>query len=136
MDWEKDWGSINKESYCEHTVPVIHGWIRLNPGQVLMHDNAPGHAASYTVQELRERGVTVIYWPPFSPDLNPIETIWNKMKDYIENHFPEKMSYDRLRAAVKEAWESVESEVFEDLIKEMQDRCQAVIDANGMHTKY
>jgi len=26
--WEKEWGSINKESYCEHIVPLIHGWIR------------------------------------------------------------------------------------------------------------
>lgn len=34
--WEKDWGKINQESYCAHTVPVIHGQMRMNPGLVLM----------------------------------------------------------------------------------------------------
>ena len=27
--WEKDWGSINQESYCQHTVPIIHGYLEL-----------------------------------------------------------------------------------------------------------
>jgi transposase len=88
-----------------------------------MYDNALGHATSYIMEELRERGITIIYWPPFLLDLNPIETIWNQMKDYIGNHFPEKISYDRLREAVKEAWESIGKEVFEDLIKEIGERC-------------
>ncbi|KAF1979082.1 hypothetical protein BU23DRAFT_448577, partial [Bimuria novae-zelandiae CBS 107.79] len=29
--WEKEWKSINKESYCERVVPLVHGWLRLNP---------------------------------------------------------------------------------------------------------
>jgi len=40
---------------------------------VLMQDGAPGHAAADTQADLKERGITVIFWPPFSPDLNPIE---------------------------------------------------------------
>jgi transposase len=75
----------------------------LKPGQVLIQDNAPGHAASSTIEDLRARGIIVIFWPAFSLDLNPIKTVWNKMKDYIGLHFPEKLSYDRLREAVKEA---------------------------------
>ena len=79
--WEKDWGKINKQSYSEHVVPVIHGWIRMNPELFFMQDNAPGHAAEYTIQELKDRGIPVIEWPPYSPDLNPIEVVWNIMKD-------------------------------------------------------
>ncbi len=134
--WEKDWGKINKESYCAHTVPIVHGWCTLNDGQVFMQDGAPGHSAQFTRDELYSRGIRVIFWPPYSPDLNPIETIWCIMKDYLAAHFPEKMSYDRLREAVKEAWEAIKSDVFFDLLATMHDRCQAVIDANGMHTKY
>ncbi|KAF2176441.1 hypothetical protein K469DRAFT_760358, partial [Zopfia rhizophila CBS 207.26] len=40
--WEKDWGSINKQSYCEKIVPLIHGWLRLRPGLQLMQDGAAG----------------------------------------------------------------------------------------------
>ena len=53
----------------------------MNPELFFMQDNAPGHAAEYTIQELKDRGIPVIEWPPYSPDLNPIEVVWNIMKD-------------------------------------------------------
>jgi transposase len=40
-----------------------------------MQDGAPSHAAGVTKDELRERGIITIYWPPYSPDLNLIKTI-------------------------------------------------------------
>ena len=46
------------------------------------------------------------------------------------------MSYDRLRVAVKEAWEKVGEAELEALINSMKERCQAVIDARGYFTKY
>lgn len=60
------------------------------------------------------------------------------MKDYIEKHYPneEKMSYDRLRAVVLEAWHSVGEDSLRELIREMPRRYQAVIDANGMHIPF
>jgi len=134
--WEKDWGSITGESYRQHTVPVIAGWVTLHPYLLLMQDNAPGHAASETRQDLQERGVRIIFWPAFSPDLNPIETVWNRMKDYIETHFPEKMSYDALRAAVKEAWNAIGEDLLRELIMSMPARCAAVIAANGLHIPF
>ncbi len=101
-----------------------------------MQDNAPGHAAEYTRDELVERAIRLSNWPPYSPDFNPIENLWCWMKDYLQAHFPEKMSYDRLRAAVQEAWESIPIEKFNELIDSMGARCQAVIDAEGGHTKF
>jgi len=101
-----------------------------------MQDGAPGHAAGDTRTELRERSIEVIHWPAFSPDLNPIEQVWHIMKNYLPDNFPEHMSYDRLREAVKEAWANVGPHEFRELVESMQARCQAVIDANGLFTKY
>ena len=101
-----------------------------------MQDGAPGHSAAFTRQELQERGIQLIFWPAYSPDLNPIEMVWNKMKDWIQDNYPDKLSYDRLRAAVREAWERVPDTYLNDLIESMGNRCQAVIDAKGMHTRY
>ena len=68
-----------------------------------MQDRVPSHAAADTRKDLKERGVIVIYWPPFSPDLNPIEKVWHIMKNYLQDHYPKNMSYDQLRTAVKDA---------------------------------
>jgi transposase len=42
---------------------------------VLIQDGAPGYAAADTKENLRKRGIIVIFWPPFSPDLNLIKKI-------------------------------------------------------------
>jgi len=58
------------------------------------------------------------------------------MKNYLQDNFPENMSDDRLREAVKEAWANVGPLELRELVESMPARCQAVIDANGLFTKY
>ena len=92
----------------EHTVPVIESFIHDNPGLLLMQDHAPGHAVKYTIDELESRNIQLILWPPYSPDLNPIETVWNTMKDWIQtNYLKNKLSYKVLRKAVIDSWETI-----------------------------
>lgn len=105
-----------------------------------MHDGASPHTAAYTSQDLLERGIYRISWSAFSPDLNPIEALWNKMKDYIALHHPglprgKQRSYEALRGIVQEAWDSIPLDLLERLIDSMPDRCQAVTEAQGSHTK-
>lgn len=139
--WEKEWGSINAEEYCQKIVPLIDGMINMRPWLSVMQDNAPPHAADRTMEEMRDRLITPIPWPSNSPDLNPIEAVWDRMKDYIQHNYPSlsngrKRSPDKLRLIVKEAWDSVPSEYFLKLIKTMPARCKAVIDADGGPTRY
>jgi hypothetical protein len=58
------------------------------------------------------------------------------MKDYIQEHFGEKLGYPALRLTVKEAWEAIEPSYLAELLGKMRERCQAVIDARGMHIKW
>jgi hypothetical protein len=135
--WEKDWGTIGSVSYRQHIVPLVHGWIRMYPNLVFMQDNASGHAAADTIEDLRERGIITVEWPPFSPDLNPIETVWNWMKDWIQSHYGHlTCSYNRLREIVQEAWNTITPDQLDELVSTMQQRCQDVIDAEGGPTKW
>jgi len=40
-----------------------------------MQDGAPGYWTQTTIKEFSRRGVTILKWPPYSPDLNPIEAL-------------------------------------------------------------
>jgi transposase len=48
-----------------------------------MQDNAPAHAAKETKQLLADLAINRFEWPPYSPDLNPIETLWKYMKNFL-----------------------------------------------------
>jgi transposase len=135
--WEKDWETINEGSYTGIIVPKVQEILLQYPDLSFQQDNAKGHSSSFAKQVLASIGIYPIFWPAFSPDLNPIETIWNDMKEYIQVQYPKyHRSYKRLRAAVQEAWESITIERIRELIREMPERCQAVIDARGGPTKY
>ena len=82
-------------------------------------------------------------WPPYSPDLNPIENLWAIMKAEIYKLHPELKFVDdteeTLRAlieAAKEAWNSIEDRILYNLSVTMPHRVQAVINAKGWYTKY
>ena len=59
------------------------------------------------------------------------------MKNWIQKYYPDyHASYPRLRAAVNAAWAAVGVDELDKLVKSMPQRCQAVIDANGLQTPY
>jgi len=135
--WEKDWETINEGSYCGIILPIIQEIIQQYPDLLFQQDNAKGHSSAFTKSVFAAINIQPIFWPANSPDLNPIETIWDIIKDYIQEKYPEyHRSYKRLREAVQEAWESITPATITELIRSMGDRCIEVILADGGHTKY
>lgn len=103
-----------------------------------MQDNASSHAGRRTQEVLRQLGIHPIFWPAFSPDLNPIESLWDLIKDWITGKYimEDLKNYKTLRKALSEAWQSIGQAQLDHLIESMPARCAAVIAAKGEHTKY
>lgn len=56
----------------------------LKPGQVVIMDNAAFHKSPKIKQLIENAGCSLVYLPPYSPDLNPIENYWAVLKTYIK----------------------------------------------------
>ena len=48
-----------------------------------MQDGASSHTAAETLRDFAKRGIRVIFWPLYSPNLNPIKMVWDNMKNWI-----------------------------------------------------
>ncbi|KAI0997312.1 hypothetical protein K3495_g10874 [Podosphaera aphanis] len=120
----------------------MHGMVSMRQDLQLMQDNAPSHKATQTMRELSERKICPIEWPPYSPDLNPIENVWNMMKSYLQFKYPDlgegrQQSQDELRDIVKESWDwAVDENDLERLIESMPRRIRYMYEAGGGYTKY
>jgi hypothetical protein len=59
------------------------------------------------------------------------------MKDWIQDQYDDNLrGSNQLREAINAAWNAVPKSFLSELIESMPARCQAVIDANGSHTRY
>jgi transposase len=53
---------------------------QLKPGQIVVMDNLSAHKRSNVIEAIEAVGCEVWFLPPYSPDLNPIESMWSKVK--------------------------------------------------------
>lgn len=69
--------------------PAFAAYIRhvlvpeLEPGTVVILDNLATHRNKEAARAMREAGCWFLYWPPYSPDLNPIEQAFSKLKAHL-----------------------------------------------------
>lgn len=97
-------------------------------------DNAPCHNALPVRNWLQQEGVNVMAWPPQSPDLNPIETMWGQIKRAVgRRNFDSKQA---LWEAVADEWNKITMDQRIKLVESMPRRCKEVLKQNGMATKY
>ena len=141
-DFESKKMGYSANSYLDVLEQNLVDWYK--PGQIFMQDNATIHTAYKVRLWFEEHGVEVMEWPPYSPDLNPIEHLWYRLKELVYTHHPELMEVggndDKVRTeltkAMLDVWPKVEDELKHDLIDSMTTRINAVLDAEGWYTRF
>jgi transposase len=77
----------------------------LSPGDVVVMDNLQSHKASGVREAIESTGATLLYLPPYSPDYNPIENMWSKVKSLLRA--AAARTYEALQCAVWAALDAV-----------------------------
>jgi len=77
-------------------------------GDMLLMDNSPVHKTKGAVDALLEKGVTVMFIPRYSPDFNPIELLWSKLKAFLRK--AKARAIDSLMGALKLALDSISTD--------------------------
>lgn len=133
-----DRGALTADRYIRDILEpqVIPFAPQVGNGFMLMHDNARPHVARIVNYYLDEADIERIIWPARSPDMNPIEHVWDMLGRRIRAHIPAYASLAELRAGLLQEWGELDQEAIRHLFEGMPRRMAAVIQARGGNTSY
>jgi len=92
-------GSLDQVKFSVWTETVLAPHLR--PGDLVIMDNASIHKDPWTKEALEAVGAKLVFQPPYSPDLNPIEKCWSKLKQALRS--AKARTLDALKEAIKAA---------------------------------
>lgn len=103
---------------------------------VLMHDNARPHTANCVREYLEEEDIDVLSHPPRSPDMNPIEHVWDHLKRQLREKSDKPTTLAALKRLVVEEWDKMSQDIVDNLIRGMPRRLEALARVRGGNTRY
>ena len=129
-------GNINAQTYINDVLAVealpfiqFHG-----PNVTSMHDNARPHSAAITRQFLETNNVNVLDWPANSPDLNPIQQVWDESGRRVRRNHAIHTVND-LAAALQAKWANLPALFIQRYVNSMRLCITACIAQNGGHMR-
>ena len=128
--------TMNKDLYLDVLKHQVLPFMTENNIAIFMQDNAPCHTSKLTKGWLDQQNFLTMKWPPYSPDLNPIEHIWAWIKALLHKKKGHITNYSDLEREIRELWDEVDCAMLEKLFQSMPRRIAAVIDAKGGSIRY
>lgn len=111
--------------YARRSMP--RGWF-------FQHDNNPKHTSQHVKNFLQQKKIKILQWPSQSPDLNPIEHLWEELDRHVrrQNYSNKKEFF----IALSREWSNIPKDRIIKLVDSIPNRCAAVIKSKGYATKY
>jgi hypothetical protein len=125
----------------KHLMPFYYNSVTTEKQTIPLHseyafqeDNAPVHTSEYATWWKRQACIERLDWPSQSPDLNPIEHLWEQLGRRVRSRTPRNLK--ELTSCLVQEWNSMPSNAGDHLVKSMKKRVDEVIAAKGYPTKY
>ena len=114
-----------------HVLPFVQ-----QHNATLQQDNARPRVALIVTDFLIQNNVYVLPLPAMSPDLSPIEHVWDEMQRRLRGLQNQPLKLPDLSRAFVKIWNGIPKACFRTPVVSMRRRCQACIDSNGGHIRY
>ncbi|GFT57229.1 transposable element Tc1 transposase [Trichonephila clavipes] len=130
---------MNSEMYVDildyTALPTL--WQYFGGGPFLFQqDDCSIHTSRLAQTRFDEMGVQTLDWPSQSPDLNPIEHLWNELERRLRSQSNRPSSLQALTSAVMDAWKAIPMVTYQTLVESLPKLVQAVIHTKGGPTSY
>ena len=131
-------GNLTGQRYIDQILtPVIIPYFGgMGQDAVFMDDNTRPHRARIVDTCLRQHHVTRMDWPACSPDLNPIEHVWDQLGRAVRQRLNINSTLVDLRRYMLEEWDRLPMAKLQRLIHSMRRRCDACTAAASGATRY
>ncbi|UYV83343.1 hypothetical protein LAZ67_23000652, partial [Cordylochernes scorpioides] len=118
-------GTMTAQRYVDDVLrPVTLPYLQGVPNALYQQDNARPHTARISQQALQD--VQMLPWPPYSPDLSPIEHVWDIIGRRL-HALPQPRSEDELWQMVEREWRAIPQDTIRTLIDSLPRRVAACI---------
>ncbi|GFY11478.1 transposable element Tcb2 transposase [Trichonephila clavipes] len=133
-----DAGSVNGTRYCNE---ILLPYVRLFRGAMglqflFMDDKAPCHCTVAAEQFLESEDIERMDWPAQSPDLNPIEHVWDFLGRRLAARILPPVTIRELRLALQDEWAAMPQQLIDTLILSIGRRCETCLAVRGDHIPY
>ncbi len=109
-------GILNAQRYRDEILrPIVVPFIH-DHHLMLQHDNARPHVARICTQFLKAENIPVLAWPTYSPDMSPIEHVWDALDRRIRQRVPVPANIQQLRTAIEKEWTNMPQATINNLI--------------------
>lgn len=129
-------GNLTAVRYRDNVLTqVVLPFVRRH-NVVFQQDNARAHVARICIDYLVANNVNVLPWPAYSPDLSPIEHLWDILDRKVRARDPPPQTLQGLRQALEQEWNNIPIATVNHLINSMHRRIRAAIASLGGSTRY
>jgi transposase len=132
-------GNINGEYYeqvLRKYVITSRRWYKMDPTTFMFqHDNARIHTTDNVNDYLSKAGIDVMEWPSNSPDINPIERIWARIKQRLFLYRTRPANLQEVFDRVEEIWASMSVKFINKLYEELPAKMKELVRTKGLHSR-